>query len=137
MDQFLFVYGDKPTAGGRTSELTVRAMLEEGRNYQPARSPDTRPMRFGAAAGLGTLPAWKRQADFLFVQVGFSLEPLLRWRERTEISIPVYAGVMALASPAMARNLAASIPDIDIPDALVERLTSAPTPASPRPAIRF
>jgi hypothetical protein len=44
---------------------------------------------------------------------------------------------MALASPAMARNLAASIPDIDIPDALVERLTSAPTPASPRPAIRF
>ena len=33
---------------------------------------------------------------------------------------------MALASPAMARNLAASIPDIDIPHALVERLTSDP-----------
>src|SRR6202167_5101769 len=29
--RFLFVYGDKPTAGGRTSELTVRAMIEEAR----------------------------------------------------------------------------------------------------------
>ena len=31
VDRFLFVYGDKPTAGGRTSELTVRAMIEEAR----------------------------------------------------------------------------------------------------------
>src|ERR1700677_3633075 len=58
VDQFLFVYGDKPTTGGRTSELTVRAMLEEGRHYLPAQT-GTAPMRFGAAAGLGSLPAWK------------------------------------------------------------------------------
>src|SRR5256714_8997653 len=31
VERFLFVYGDKPTAGGRTSELTVRAMIEEAR----------------------------------------------------------------------------------------------------------
>src|SRR5215469_7767394 len=31
VDRFLFVHGDKPTAGGRTSELTVRAMIEEAR----------------------------------------------------------------------------------------------------------
>src|ERR1700731_3387722 len=31
VDRFLFVYGDKPTVGGRTSELTVRAMIEEAR----------------------------------------------------------------------------------------------------------
>jgi 5,10-methylenetetrahydrofolate reductase len=122
VDQFLFVYGDKPSAGGRTSELTVQAMLEEGRRFGPtsAQSPLTGPMRFGATAGLGSLPAWKRQADFLFVQIGFSLEPLLRWREQTDLSVPVYAGVMALASPGMARSLAASIPDIAIPPALVE-----------------
>src|SRR6202522_1095502 len=35
VDQFLFVYGDKPSTGGRTSELTVRAMLEEGRRFEP------------------------------------------------------------------------------------------------------
>src|SRR5580698_6837864 len=84
VDQFLFIYGDKPTAGGRTSELTVRAMLEEGRQFDPARAKGNQPMRFGAAAGLGSLPAWKREADFLFVQMGFSLEPLLRWREQLD-----------------------------------------------------
>ena len=31
VDRFLFVYGDKPTVGGRTSELTVRTMMEEAR----------------------------------------------------------------------------------------------------------
>jgi methylenetetrahydrofolate reductase (NADPH) len=125
VDQFLFVYGDKPTTGGRTSELTVRAMLEEGRHYLPAQT-GTAPMRFGAAAGLGSLPAWKREADFLFVQIGFSLEPLLRWRESVDLDIPVYAGVMTLASPAMASSLAASIPDIDIPVALVDQVAQDP-----------
>jgi methylenetetrahydrofolate reductase (NADPH) len=33
VDQFLFVYGDKPTDGGRTSELGVRGMIEEVRDY--------------------------------------------------------------------------------------------------------
>ena len=28
VDQFLFVYGDKPSSGSRTGELTVRAMIE-------------------------------------------------------------------------------------------------------------
>src|SRR3954447_9014530 len=31
VDQFLFVYGDKPNSGGRTSDLTVRSMIEEVR----------------------------------------------------------------------------------------------------------
>jgi methylenetetrahydrofolate reductase (NADPH) len=121
VDQFLFVYGDKPTAGGRTSELTVRAMIEEGRHFGAAAS-EGRPMRFGAATGLRPVPSWKRQADFLFVQIGFSLEPLLRWREQVDLSVPVYAGVMVLASPAMAHTLASSIPDIEIPADLVERV---------------
>ena len=38
---------------------------------------DRKPMRFGAATGLRPLPAWKRAADFLCVQVGFSLDDLL------------------------------------------------------------
>src|SRR5919197_1624054 len=31
VDEFLFVYGDKPSSGGRTSDLTVRSMIEEVR----------------------------------------------------------------------------------------------------------
>lgn len=123
VDEFLFVYGDKPSAGGRTSELTVQSMLEEGRSFDHLPSSRSGPMRFGATTGLGSLPAWKQRADFLFVQIGFTLQPLLRWRERTDLSIPVYAGVMVLASPAMARSLAGRIPDIAIPPTLVERVT--------------
>src|SRR5207247_3346007 len=32
VSQFLFVYGDKPGTGGRTSDLTVRSMIEEARS---------------------------------------------------------------------------------------------------------
>jgi methylenetetrahydrofolate reductase (NADPH) len=126
VDQFLFVYGDKPTSGGRTSELTVRAMVEEGRRFSAELEDAGPPMRFGAAAGTEPLPAWKREADFLFVQVGFSLDPLLRWRETVDLSIPVYAGVMVLASPGHARRLAAGIPDIEIPSRLVDEVAVDP-----------
>src|ERR1700757_811172 len=32
VSEFLFVYGDKPGSGGRTSDLTVRSMIDEARN---------------------------------------------------------------------------------------------------------
>ena len=120
VDQFLFVYGDKPATGGRTGELTVRTMIDEARAFTERPGLDqTSPFRIGAAAGLGPLPAWKRQADFLCVQVGFDLAALLRWRDLIDLDIPVYAGVIILTSATMARNLAATIPDIAIPAALV------------------
>src|ERR1700734_4568935 len=34
--EFLFVYGDKPSSGGRTSDLTVRSMIEEARSCTAA-----------------------------------------------------------------------------------------------------
>lgn len=121
--EFLFVYGDKPTAGDRTSELTVRRMIEEAR----ALSEDdafagSAPLRIGVAAGLRGVPSWKRTADFLFAQMSFSVDALLRWRESAALDMPVYAGVLVLASPAMAGRLAATIPDIEIPNDLVERV---------------
>jgi methylenetetrahydrofolate reductase (NADPH) len=115
VDQFLFVFGDEPEAGTRTSELTVRTMLSEGRAYAAALG---RPMRFGVATGLRALPAWKKEADFVFVQVGFSLDELLAWRSRVEVDVPVYAGVIVVASAAMARNLEKGIAGLRIPPAL-------------------
>lgn len=127
VDQFLFVYGDKPATGGRTGELTVRTMIDEARAFTERPGLDgTPPFHVGAAAGLGPLPTWKRQADFLFVQVGFDLGALVRWRDRIDLDIPVYAGVMTLASASMARHLAATIPDIAIPAALVRSVDRDP-----------
>ncbi|WP_327587633.1 methylenetetrahydrofolate reductase [Nonomuraea sp. NBC_00507] len=117
VDQFLFVYGDKPTSGNRTSDLTVRSMIEEAREFSPG-------FRLGAAAALRPIPAWKRTADFLFSQVSFSLEAQLRWREAQPVDVPVYAGVMVLASERHAHTLAAAIPDIAIPDDLVARVAA-------------
>jgi methylenetetrahydrofolate reductase (NADPH) len=123
VDEFLFVYGDKPSAGGRTGELTVRAMIEEVRSLPADRAfAGVAPFRVGVAAGLGPMPAWKRAADFVFAQVSFSLDALLRWREANPVDVPVYAGVMVLTSQAQTQRLAAVIPDLDIPPALVERV---------------
>ncbi|MGQ0479588.1 MAG: methylenetetrahydrofolate reductase [Pseudonocardia sp.] len=128
VDQFLFVHGDKPSVGDRAGGLTVRTMIEEAR----AATDDPRlagvgPFGVGVAAGLSRrFPDWKRAADFVFAQVSYSIEALLRWREDNPIDVPVYVGVMVLASAGMARRLAASIPDIQIPDELVERVQADP-----------
>jgi methylenetetrahydrofolate reductase (NADPH) len=120
VDQFLFVYGDEPLAGARTSELTVRTMLTKGRAYAEGLG-DGASMRFGAASGLRHVPAWKRAADFLCVQIGFSLDDLLAWRDEVgDLGMPVYAGVLVVASAGMARHL--TVPGLTVPPELVARL---------------
>lgn len=114
VDSFLFVHGDKPTAGERSGGLTVRTMMAEARAAGP--------FTVGVAAGLRPLVGWKKEADFLMAQVSYDLDALLRWRDSVDTDRPVYAGVMVLASVAMAERLAAAIPDVAIPDSLVEQV---------------
>jgi 5,10-methylenetetrahydrofolate reductase len=98
-------------------------MIDEVRSLSEDKAfAGVRPFRVGTAAGLRPVPAWKHAADFMFVQVSFSLDALLRWRDANPVDMPVYAGVMVIASAAHARRLAGAIPDIDIPADLVERL---------------
>lgn len=129
VDQFLFVQGDKPSVGARTGELTVRAMIEEARaatDQEPFAG--IAPFRLGVTAGhRRRMASWKQAADFVFVQVGYSVEAFLRWREANPTDLPVYAGVMVLASAGMATRLRASIPDIEIPDELVARVAHGPS----------
>jgi 5,10-methylenetetrahydrofolate reductase len=51
VNRFLYVYGDKPSAGGRTSELTVRAMIEETRAVAEERAGGWAGLRRGNGAG--------------------------------------------------------------------------------------
>ena len=118
VDQFLFVYGDRPSSGARTGQLTVRSMIEELRSFSSSQAEPTRPFRVGVTAGPGPLPAWKQAADFLFAQVRFSLDELLRWRATIEFNGPVYAGVMVVPSVAMARKITADIAQLAVPDEL-------------------
>jgi methylenetetrahydrofolate reductase (NADPH) len=125
VDQFLLVYGDQPVAGVRSGELTVQAMLDELRTFA-TRPKAARPFRAGVTTRLTALPSWKQQADFLFVQVGFDVDELLRWRGGIDFDGPVYAGVMVLASGAMANKLSGQLSEVQVPPGLVNRIDADP-----------
>jgi 5,10-methylenetetrahydrofolate reductase len=124
VDQFLFVYGDRPTSGARTGQLTVRSMIEELRGFP---TEGGKRFRAGVAAGAGPLPAWKREADFLFAQVRFSIDEMLEWRSQLDFEGPVYAGVMVVPSVAMGRKISADIRQLAVPEAWLAAIERDPS----------
>jgi len=121
VNEFLFVYGDRPETGARSDDLTVRSMISEARQY--AHRPDVgEGFRIGVATGLRSIPAWKHDADFLLTQVSFSAEDLVRWRTTNEFAGPVFAGIMVLPSVSMARKLSAEVPQLAVPEPIIRRL---------------
>jgi len=127
VDHFLFMYGDPPKEGRRAEDLTVRGMIEEVRSFGAGPLfhgyPD---FRIGTVSKVARPLAWRTGADFVFVQVTFATERLVRWRESLDYSGRVYAGVLVLASKRMAQRINASIPDIRIPQAIIDKLDDDP-----------
>jgi methylenetetrahydrofolate reductase (NADPH) len=117
VESFLFVRGDDPSEGTRSTDLTVRRMLEAAHDYEG------HPFRVGVTARIGSpLPDWKRQADFLLVQMSFDVDALAAWRGSLDFEGPVFAGVLVLASATMARNIARAVPEVTIPEDLITAL---------------
>jgi 5,10-methylenetetrahydrofolate reductase len=121
VNEFLFVYGDRPETGARSDDLTVKAMISEARKFAE-RTEMIGSLRLGAATGLRPVPAWKQNADFLLTQVTYSIDDLLRWRRSVEFDGPIYAGVMVLPSSSMARKLSTDVPQLAVPEAIVDEL---------------
>jgi 5,10-methylenetetrahydrofolate reductase len=121
VNEFLFVYGDRPETGSRSDDLTVRSMIAEARRFAE-RDDVAGSFRLGVASGLRPVPEWKREADFLLTQVSFSAPDLVAWRRSFDFDGPVYAGVMVIPSPSMARKLSADIPQLAVPAAVIDRL---------------
>lgn len=107
--EVLLVHGDRPEAGTRASDLSVTSMLAECRSDVGAG------LRVGVTTKLGPIPAWKKEADRLFVQVTWSFDDLLRWRDATTFAGPVLPAVLVVPSTAMARRLAARVPELAVP----------------------
>jgi methylenetetrahydrofolate reductase (NADPH) len=126
VDDFLFVYGDRPASGTRSGDLTVRAMLREARSFPVGPSGTTGGFRVGVASGLAPLPTWKRDADALFVQVGFSVQRLLDWRTSLNFRGSVFAGIMVVPSVAMARKLSADVPQLQVPEDVIALIEQDP-----------
>lgn len=112
VDEFLLVFGDRPSSGRRTEDLSVRSMIEELRVFSNAVGQS---FRAGVTTRLQPLPEWKKGADFLVVQVSYSVEDLLRWREDVTFEGPVYAGVLVPPSVTRARKWAQEVPDFAVP----------------------
>jgi hypothetical protein len=122
----LFVYGDPPQEGRRTEDLTVRGMINEVRSFgEGPLFQGFSDFKIGTVAKVGRPLAWRRQADFVLVQVNYAFDRLLRWREALDFDGHLYAGVLVLASARMARRINASIPDIRIPETVVDKLDDA------------
>jgi len=119
--EFLFVYGDRPETGERSDDLTVRAMVTGARRFA-ARADIEGPLRLGVTSGLRPLPTWKQDADVLLAQVSFSARSLIEWRASIEFAGPVFAGVMVIPSASMARKLSIDIPELAVPDQIVDQL---------------
>jgi 5,10-methylenetetrahydrofolate reductase len=123
VNEFLFVYGDRPETGARSDDLTVRSMIAEARQF--SRRPEIGGgVRIGVTTRLGAIPVWKHEADFLLTQVTFSADDLINWRSSCDFSGPVFAGVMVLPSAAMARKLTAEVPQLAVPDPIIRQLDS-------------
>jgi 5,10-methylenetetrahydrofolate reductase len=127
VDHFLFVYGDPPREGRRAEDLTVRGMINEVRAYGTGPLfqgfPD---FRIGTTARAGRPLTWRAGADFLFVQVTYATDRLLEWRDSLHYDRRMYAAVLVLASSRMARRINASVPDIRIPERIIDKLDDDP-----------
>ncbi|MBA2311533.1 MAG: methylenetetrahydrofolate reductase [Actinobacteria bacterium] len=127
VDHFLFVYGDPPKEGRRAEDLTVRGMIDEIHAY--GGGPlfhGFSDFRIGTVAKSNRALAWRTRADFLFTQITYRFDRLLSWRESLDYPGRVYAGVLVLASTRMAQRINASLPDVHIPDEIVDKLDDHP-----------
>jgi methylenetetrahydrofolate reductase (NADPH) len=127
IDHFLCVYGDAPREGRRTEDLTVRGMIDEMRSFGTGPLFHGFPrFRIGTVVKPGRNLAWRNRADFMFAQITFTIERLLEWRRSINYSGRVYPGVLVLKDSRMARRVNASLPDIRIPRAIVDKLDDDP-----------
>ena len=127
VESFLLVYGDRPDLGRRSDDVSVRRMMEEIRAYGSSDVFDgCAPFEIGVTTRLTPLAPFKHHADFLVTQVSHSIDDLARWRDTATFDGPVYAGVMVVASAAMARKLAAESPQLAVPPWLDRRRRCRP-----------
>lgn len=127
VNHFLFVYGDAPKEGRRTEDLTVRGMIEQVHSFGSGALfsgfPD---FRIGTVAKPGRPLAWRTRAEFVFVQISFATERLIRWRESLDYTGKMYAGVLVLTSKRMAQRINAALPDVHIPQSIIDKLDDDP-----------
>ncbi|MCB9389503.1 MAG: methylenetetrahydrofolate reductase [Acidimicrobiia bacterium] len=117
LTEMLFVYGDRPETGRRSDDLTVRKMIDLAREFS---AEQDWPLRIGVSCGLGDVQPWKHDADAWYVQVSYSVDQLIAWRQGIDFDGAIYAGVMVIPSASMARKLSADVPQLAVPAHVID-----------------
>jgi 5,10-methylenetetrahydrofolate reductase len=98
-------------------------MLEEVGSYTDGPLFQGYPeFRAGTVVRPGKPLAWRKGADFIFVQVTYELDRLLAWRENLDYEGRMYAAVLVLGSSRMAQRINAALSDIRIPSSVIDKL---------------
>lgn len=119
----LLVRGDRPEDTAEDGPLRVSEMLDEARALAAEHDVE---LRVAVAAALDRdLVAWKRSADAIYLAPGFSVDAVVAWRERHDVTVPVRAGVIVPTGPDMARSVAGGL-DLTLPDGLLDALGDDP-----------
>jgi methylenetetrahydrofolate reductase (NADPH) len=126
VEELLLVYGDRPTSGERTGQLTVRSMLDELRRLTDSAQLGGHLIRAAVTTQMADVPAWKLEADALYVQVSYSIDELSAWRDTLQFDGPVHAGVMVPPSAERARKLGAQVPQLAAPESWLDALDADP-----------
>lgn len=118
--EVLLLRGDRPEDDAEDGPRTVGAMLREARALAAEHEVA---LRVGVVAAPGRdLPAWKRDADVVWLAPTFSVPAVAAWRERhADLTLPVRAGVLVPTGPRMARGVAEGM-DLDLPSGLTDAL---------------
>ena len=61
------------------SQLSVQDMIREVRTFETGET-----FRVGVTSRSAPVAGWKQEADFCFVQIGFDVDALARWRDTVE-----------------------------------------------------
>lgn len=118
--EVLLLRGDRPDDPAQDGPLTVGAMLREARALAEEHE---QALRVGVVAAPGRdLPAWKRDADVVWLAPTFSVPAVADWLARhADLGRPVRAGVLVPTGPRMARGVAEGM-DLALPEHLVDAL---------------
>lgn len=105
----------------------MRAMISEVKSFGAGSLFEGYPdFRIGAVVKPGRPLAWRTSANFVLVQISYGMRRLFEWRSQLSFDGRMFAGVLVLASASMARRVNAKLPDIRIPERVIEKLENDP-----------
>ena len=121
VDEFLFVYGDRPSAGARVEPLSVKDMIREVRTFETGKK-----FRVGITSGSAPIAELEAGSRLLFRAD--------RLRRRRARPLAGHRGVRGQGvrgcdrarEPSMARKLSSDLRDVAIPDTVQARLEREP-----------